>query len=197
MKNLILAFITLTLSAPAFAGETEFTCENRMYRDARFSFNRGELTVQDSYLRGTPEVGKILERKLNLKGKLTVNTISLTVRREEGLKCDSALSFLVDCQGSAARAYLSVSGWIHADGVTGTIGLSVPVELKDLRLKSTLANHGPISIGGDKPVSIPLNQVDLNASAKVILDGQEVELEWSTFFYSREGKSSGSSCRKY
>jgi hypothetical protein len=200
MKTLILALMALVLSAPAFAGETEFHCENRMYRDARFSLNQGEVTVQDSYLKGATEVGEILARQLNLKGELMVNTLSLAVHRDGGVKCDSALAFLVDCQGSNARAYLSVDGWIIADGISGSVGLTVPVQVKDFNLKSHLSNiGGPVSIGGDKPVSIRLSQVNLDATAKVIVDGKEVELAWETFFYAREpkGKGSASSCTKF
>jgi hypothetical protein len=197
MKTLILALTTLAISTSAFAQGDGFTCVSHWYRDAELSVNAGAITVKDSYLRGTQEVAKIIEEKMKLEdGKYSLHTIALKVNRETGVKCDTT-GLLVNCQGSAANAWLAVSGWIYSNGMSGELNLTVPVELKDLRLRTSLGSNGPISIGGDKPTRIELRYLNLDARAKVVLHGQEVDLAWETFFNPRNDKNSGSFCSRY
>lgn len=197
MKTLILALMIPFLSTPAFAGENGFTCESRWYRDAELSVSSGTVTVKDSYIHGFPEVAKIVEEKMKLEDdEYTVNTIALTVDRAQGVSCD-AEGLLVSCHGSAAKAWLVVRGWIHSKDISGELNLTLPVELKDFRLKTSLGSDGPIGISGDKPTTIRLNHLNLAASAKVMLHGQEVDLAWEPFFNPRNDQTSGSFCREY
>lgn len=199
MKTLLLSLVSLALSTSAFAstGDNGFSCESHWYRDAKLAVNAYELTVQDSYMSGIPQMAKIIEEKIKLEdGKYSVRTIALTVSREQGVNC-SASGLLVNCQGSAPKAYLSVSGWVYANGMSGELNLTVPVEVKDFQLKTSLGTNGPISIGGDKPTEIRFNYLNLDASAKVVVQGQEVDLAWETFFNPRNDQKSGSFCQKF
>lgn len=197
MKTLTLALTTLILSAPAFAAENGFTCESRWYREAELSVNSGAVSVKDSYMTGLTEVAKIMEKKLKLEdGKFMVNTIGLTVTPNDGISCQTT-GLLVSCEGRAPKAWLEVSGWIHADGLYGHVVLTLPVEVKDFSLRTSLGSPGPIKLAGDKPVSVQLNRLSLDARAAVVLEGQDVNLAWQPFFNSRNEGTSGSFCRKY
>lgn len=197
MKTLILALTTLSLSVPAFAAGNGFTCESHWYRDAKLTVDANTVTVQDSYMSGIPAVAKIIEEKMNLEdGNYSLNTIALQVARGNGVDC-ATTDLLATCEGRADKAYLLVHGWIISNGMSGELNLTVPVVLKDFQLRSSLGSGGPISISGDKPTKVSFNYLNLDASAKVVIHGQEVDLAWETFFSPRNNEKSGSFCRKY
>src|SRR6218665_2914867 len=195
MKTLILALLTLSFSAPVRAAENGFTCFSRWYRDAELTVNSGVISVQDSYVGGSQEIGKIVAAKLKLgEGDFVVNTIALHVNRDQSLSC-SGTGLLVDCEGRADRAHVVVKGWITAGEMRGELNLALPVELKSLNLRTHLRSAGPHKIGSDV-TKIELGYLNLDATAKVAVNGQEVDLAWETFFNSRDDKTGSSACSK-
>lgn len=196
MKKIImhtLLGLALSSTALAQAAESQFICENRMFREAVFAVDSNTITVTDSIVRSSHDVGAIVQKQIGLHGDLHIQRTSLVIARHLG-DCDVTAGFLVNCAKTPEQVTVQIDGYLRQDNnnVVG-IKLSVPAVVKDLKLKTVLRSHGPHHLDGNKTITIGMDQLDVDAEVQAEIDNQLVTLKWDVFFYTRE-TNNGSFC---
>jgi len=174
----------------------DFECVNNMYREASFSLAGDLLRIKDSPLRGGEGLIEAVQEALGTNLDLLVHDVSLDISEAHKI-CSSSLTYLVDCNGQAKDAILHVEASVlGGKNFGGQLSLDFEVQVKNFSLKSKLASQGgPISIGND-PTTVSLDQLEVESTANLALNGRNIQLSWSPFFYTARD-SGGSYCKRY
>ncbi|AGH95947.1 hypothetical protein [Pseudobdellovibrio exovorus] len=173
--------------------ETHFVCENRMFREALFEVNEHTLILRDSMVRSSQNFVDIIQKKLGLQGDFSVRKTSLIVAKHNG-ECQVHSGFLVTCTNTPSTATLQLEGYLHQTGKDWVgLTLSVPIEVKDLKLRTVLRSHGPHQLDSSKTITISMDQLDVEAEVQTEIDNQLITLKWDTFFYTQKDNN-GSFC---
>ena len=197
MKNLILLALVFAGTIAQAAESKDFQCVNNMYREARFEIVGDRLLIQDTAIRQADGLREALKDLIGLKGELSLNKVALEVSEASKICSSSALKLLVDCNGAAEWADLHIEGMVFTKK-SGTvhISLSLPVKTAQLKLNSHITSNGPVSLDGST-TTVELNELQLNATAEVLINEKPVSLAWDTFFYTQDkAQNSSSFCKK-
>nr|AIA11659.1 Unknown Function [uncultured bacterium] len=182
-----LTFIATTLgllTASASAGAADaFHCESNMYRKAVFEINSRKMIIQDSYPQGFQSLEEALALKMGVA--LALTDVRLEISNTD-LSCNDPKGFLVSCKGRTRNARLQMSGFIHGKGISGRFDVGTDIEIDSVMVETSLSTSGGTQFL-PKGITLPLDQMDLMADAKIRLDGKLIDLKFTPFFYTDNG----------
>lgn len=193
-KHLILTGLLLLGHSAQAKDKQEFECINNMYRQASFSIVGERLHIQDNLLGGDEGLPEAIQAALGTSSAILVQNVALDINETSKI-CSSTLTYLVDCQGGTSDASLTVEASIVGQGMNGQLSLTLAVQVKNLALNSSLASPGPVSLSG-KSTSVALNQLNVESTADIVLNGRSIQLHWNPFFYTAK-VSKHSYCEKF
>jgi len=198
MKSLVIVSL-LMVSALAQAkpnqANQQFQCVNNMFREARFDVLSNQIFIQDSFIQGIDQLEAIVGESLGSKDKLIIQQVGLQAFKDSS-ECTTILAPVVNCTIQSKDALLHLNGTIaSSSGLSGYVSLSLFVKLNKLDVASHLSSEGgPIDLG-DTVTVVPVNRVNLEATAEIVLNGKTVVLKWTPNFNNGE-TSANSYCKK-
>lgn len=182
MKSFIIVSILAAGALAQAQPSQQFQCANNMFREARYDVLKDQLLIQDTYFEGMQELEAALQDSLNLKDKISVQQVAIQVSKDESV-CATEFAPLVNCSIENKKAVLLIEGHITGNaGLSGGINLRLYVKLNKLDVNSHLASEGPIDLGSGA-VTIPMNRVELEAKAQVVVGDKTVDLKFTPFFF--------------
>lgn len=198
MKSLVIVSLLMVGAlAQAKSNQTnqQFQCANTTFREARFDVLSNKIFIQDSFIQGIDQLEAIVGESLGTEGKINIQQVALEAFKDAS-ECTTILAPVVNCTTQSENALLHINGTIaSSSGLSGYVSLVLFVKLNKLDVLSHLSSEGgPIDLGDDVTV-VPVNRVNLEATAEVVLNGKTVTLKWTPNFNNGES-SSDSYCKQ-